>query len=70
MVDGKLPFHVYIILIKVNSFKSAAHYSETKSRPATTHYVYTVEVPDLTEDNHIDFKKPVNPYLNKSRNNF
>ena len=42
--------------LAISQFKSAAHYSETKSRPATIHYVYTVEVSDLTEDNHIDFK--------------
>ena len=65
MVDGKLPFHFYIILIEVISFKSAAHYSETKSRPATIHYIYTVEAPDLTDDNHIDFKRPVHQEITK-----
>lgn len=38
--------------------KSAAHYSGA-NKSAENHYVYTVEIPDLTEDNHIDFKKPV-----------
>lgn len=57
--DGKVKFGYGVYL--TNSFKSAAHYSDTKSRPSDTHYVYTVEVPDLTDDNHIDFKKPVHP---------
>ena len=61
--DGKVKFGYGVYL--TSSFKSAAHYSETKSRPATTHYVYTVEVPDLTDDNHIDFKKPVHPDIVK-----
>lgn len=59
--DGKVKFGYGVYL--TSSFKSAAHYSETKSRPAPTHYVYTVEVPDLTDVNHIDFKKPVNPEI-------
>ena len=29
-------------LFAISLFKSAAHYSETKSRPATMHYVYSV----------------------------
>ena len=61
--DGKVKFGYGVYL--TNSFKSAAHYSETKSRPATTHYVYTVEIPDFTDDNHIDFKKPVHPEIIK-----
>lgn len=55
--DGKVKFGYGVYL--TSHFKSAAHYSETKYRPATTHYVYILEVPELTEDNHIDFKKPV-----------
>ena len=61
--DGKVKFGYGVYL--TSSFKSAAHYSETKSRPATSHYVYTVEVPDLTDDNHIDFKKPVHSKIIK-----
>ena len=61
--DGKVKFGYGVYL--TSSFKSAAHYSETKSRPATTHYVYTVEIPDLTDDNHIDFKKSVHPEIIK-----
>ena len=61
--DGKVKFGYGVYL--TSSFKSAAHYSETKSRTATTHYVYTVEIPDFTDDNHIDFKKPVHPDIVK-----
>ena len=61
--DGKVKFGYGVYL--TGSFKSAAHYSDTKSKPSDTHYVYTVEVPDLTEENHIDFKKPVNPIIVK-----
>ena len=50
--DGKVKFGYGVYL--TSSFKSAAHYSETKSRPATNHYVYTVLIPDFTDDNHID----------------
>ena len=61
--DGKVKFGYGVYL--TSSFKSAAHYSETKSRPATNHYVYTIEIPDFTDDNHIDFKKPVHPDIIK-----
>ena len=61
--DGKVKFGYGVYL--TSSFKSAAHDSETKSRPATTHYVYSVEIPDFTDDNHIDFKKPVHPEIVK-----
>ena len=61
--DGKVKFGYGVYL--TCSFTSAAHYSHTKSRPATSHYVYTVEVPDLSADNHIEFKKPVHPDIVK-----
>ena len=54
--DGKVKFGYGVYL--TSSFKSAAHYSGA-NKSATTHYVYTVEVPDLTDTNRIDFKKPV-----------
>lgn len=54
--DGKVKFGYGVYL--TSSFKSAAHYSGA-NKSATTHFVYTVETPELTEDNHIDFKKPV-----------
>lgn len=58
--DGKVKFGYGVYL--TSSFKSAAHYSGA-NKSATTHYVYTVEVPELTDDNHIDFKKHVHPNI-------
>lgn len=58
--DGKVKFGYGVYL--TSSFKSAAHYSGA-NKSATTHYVYTVEVADLTEDNHIDFKQAVHPSI-------
>lgn len=52
----KFGFGVYL----TSSFKSAAHYAGA-NKSATTHYVYTVEIPDITVDNHIAFKRPVHP---------
>ena len=54
--DGKVKFGYGVYL--TSSFKSAAHYSGA-NKSATTHFVYTVEIPALTEDNHIDFKRHV-----------
>lgn len=56
--DGKVKFGYGVYL--TSSFRSAAHYSGS-NKNASTHYVYTVEVPELTDDNHIDFKQPVHP---------
>lgn len=52
----KFGYGVYL----TGSFKSAAHYSGA-NKYATVHYVYTVEIPNITENNHIAFKRPVNP---------
>ena len=52
----KFGYGVYL----TSSFKSAAHYSGA-NKDAVTRYVYTVEIPEITEDNHIAFKQPVNP---------
>ena len=48
----KFGFGVYLSEIITN----AAHYSQPHSleAEAPNHYLYTVEIPDLTEDNHID----------------
>ena len=54
----KFGFGVYL----TSSFRSAAHYSGA-NKDAVTHYVYTVEIPEITEDNHIAFKQPVNPEI-------
>lgn len=56
--DGKVKFGYGVYL--TSSFNSAAHYSGS-NKSATTHFVYTVEVPQQTEYNHIDFKRPVHP---------
>lgn len=54
---GKVKFGYGVYL--TSGFTSAAHYSGANPN-ATNYYVYTVEVPDLTDGNHIDFKKAVN----------
>lgn len=64
--DGKVKFGYGVYL--TSSFKSAAHYSGA-NKSATTHYVYTVEVPEMTEDNHIDFKQQVHPDIAKRTEN-
>ena len=55
VAKAKFGYGIYL----TSSFRSAAHYSGV-NKSATTHYVYTVEVPDITEDNHIAFKQLVN----------
>lgn len=60
----KFGYGVYL----TNSFKSAAHYSGA-NKEATTHYVYTVEIPEITNDNHIAFKQAVNPDIIKRAEN-
>ena len=60
----KFGYGVYL----TRSFKSAAHYSGA-NKEATTHYVYTVAIPDITVDNHIAFKQPVNPEIVKKAEN-
>ena len=60
----KFGYGVYL----TSSFKSAAHYSGA-NKDAVTHYVYTVEIPEITEDNHIAFKQPVNPAIVKRAEN-
>lgn len=42
-------------------YSSAAHYSGKTANP--DHYVYTVEIPDLTADNHLTSAKPVPPAI-------
>ncbi len=54
----KFGYGVYL----TSSFRSAAHYSGA-NKEATTHYVYTVEIPEIAVGNHISFKQPVNPKI-------
>ena len=58
--DGKIKMGAGFYL--TTGYKRAAHYS-CKSPGSTEFYVYTVEIPDLTPDNHIEFKEPVNPTI-------
>lgn len=52
----KFGFGVYLTEVE----KSAVHYSQPRHIELTpNHYLYTVEIPDLTEDNHLVSAKPV-----------
>ena len=42
-----------------SKYESAVHYSAS-NKSATEHYVYTLELPEKTEQNHIAFKQTVN----------
>ena len=44
--------------------KSAVHYSQPRNLEfMPDHYLYTVEMPDLTDDNHIISGMPVSPFI-------
>jgi hypothetical protein len=58
--DGKIKMGAGFYL--TTGYKRAAHYS-CKSPGSTEFYVYTVEIPDLMPENHIEFKEPVNPTI-------
>jgi len=53
---AKFGFGVYL----TESFETAAHYSVPA---APEHYVYTVNCPDLTLENHLVSAQPVNPEI-------
>ena len=57
--DGKFKFGVGAYL--TSRYTTAAHYSGATSSP--DHYVYTVEIPDLKEDNHLRSLAPVHPVI-------
>ena len=62
--DGKNKFGLGTNVTEV--YTTAALYAHNKKRPeCTDYYVYTVEVPDLTEDNHLSYTKPVHPSIIK-----
>ena len=45
---------------------TAVHYSQPRHQPITKdHYLYTVEIPELTDDNHLVSAKPVHPAIVK-----
>ena len=60
--DGKAKFGYGTYVTEV--YTTAAHYAHNKKRPeCTDYYVYTVEIPDLTDDNHLSYTKPVHPSI-------
>ena len=60
--DGKVKFGYGVY--GTSHYRSAAHYASANPA-ATQFYVYTVEVPDIREDNNIAFKEPVHPNILK-----
>lgn len=55
--DGKVKFGYGVYVTQ--TYRSAALYAGKAGGQSSEHYVYTVEVPGLTPDNHIRFKVPV-----------
>lgn len=56
----KFGFGVYLTEVKT----SAIHYSQPRHLPPMPeHYLYTVEIPDLTDDNHLTSALPVVPVI-------
>ena len=58
--DGKVKFGYGVYV--TSHYRSAAHYAGV-NLSAQQFYVYTVEVPDMKEDNYIAFKQKVNPAI-------
>ena len=60
--DGKAKFGFGTYVTEV--YTSAAHYAHNKKRPENKdYYVYTLEIPDLTDDNHLFSNRPVHPSI-------
>ena len=58
----KFGFGIYL----TESEASAVHYSQPRNLPPMKeHYLYTVEIPALTESNHLVSAQPVNPAIVK-----
>lgn len=58
----KFGFGVYLTQVE----KTAVHYSQPRKQPLTPdHYLYTVEIDDLVEGNHIVSASPVPPCIIK-----
>lgn len=56
----KFGFGVYLTEVEA----SAVHYSQPRNMPPMPrHYLYTVEIPDLAEDNHITSAVAVSPAI-------
>ena len=58
--DGKVKFGYGVYV--TSHYRSAAHYAGANPA-ATQYYVYTVEIPDISDDNYIAFKEVVNPAI-------
>jgi len=59
--DGKVKFGFGIYVTE--AYTSAAHYAYNKKRPENKdYYVYTLEIPDMTEDNYLFSVRSVHPY--------
>lgn len=60
--DGKAKFGYGIYVTE--AYTSAAHYAYNKKRPENkSYYVYTLEIPDMTADNHLFSCRPVHPSI-------
>ena len=60
--DGKAKFGFGTYVTE--DYTSAAHYAYNKKRPENKdYYVYTVEIPDMTDDNHLFSVRPVHPSI-------
>lgn len=55
----KFGYGVYV----TSHYSSAAHYADSKDDPNAPHYVYTVEVPAITDENYIAFREEVKPIV-------
>jgi len=62
LFEGKGNYKFGIGIYLSESYKTAAHYAIPS---ADVHYIYTVECPDLTDDNHLVSVLPVNESLVK-----
>ena len=60
--DGKAKFGFGTYVTE--SYTSGGNYSFNKSRPdCPKHYVYTLEIPDMADDNHLFSNRPVHPSI-------
>jgi len=60
--DGKVKFGFGIYVTE--AYTSAAHYAYNKKRPENKdYYVYTLEIPDMTEDNYLFSVRSVHPSI-------
>ena len=60
--DGKAKFGFGTYVTE--AYTSAAHYAYNKKRPENkNYYVYTLEIPDMTADNHLFSTRPVHPSI-------